>query len=517
MAFLLAVEYARFSSIGQREESIDAQFRAIREYAGKNNVKIIGSFKDEAVSGKTDARDDFQRMISAILKKEIKVDVVLVHKFNRFARSKYDSAIYKKRLKDMGVKVISVSQLIDDTPEGELLEGFLETIDQYYSNNLAAEVRKGIRENAFNGKHTGGIIPFGFSLDENRRYVPNEDAAVVKRIFEDYANGKQTKQIVEDLRKDGYTNQKGTPFVQRTIYDLLRNEKYIGNYAVTIKGVQTVRLDGIIAPIISRELWEKVRKRNRTQKARIGKSNQTYFLTGKTVCGCCGATISGAGSKRRRKDGDKVFYYGCNGRYKQKNGCDNPIIQKEWLEKNVLKTVLLNVMDDETILNITDIAYNEFLNMQEKPAVSTEKLQSELYNTLSELKNLTKLYLKGKIDDAILDEESDNLNRRKFEIEAELEERKNKAHLSISKEYLFAFFTDYIAEILRANPTDSADFMRVLFETFAEKIIVNKEDVRVIFRPNLTPAQEGDSVRAGGAVRILSTAEVLLNIDRMST
>jgi site-specific DNA recombinase len=91
-------------------------------------------------------------MISQLLKGHLQADFVLVHKFNRFARNKYDSALYKKKLKDIDIKVVSVSQKIDDTPEGELLEGFLETIDQYYSANLAVEVRKGLREKCIKGE-----------------------------------------------------------------------------------------------------------------------------------------------------------------------------------------------------------------------------------------------------------------------------------------------------------------------------------------------------------------------------
>ena len=102
-----AVAYARFSSNNQREESIDAQLRAIREYCKRENIELIEVFTDEAISGKTDDRADFQRMIQLLLKGHLQVDFVLVHKFNRFTRSKYDSALYKKKLKDVGIKVVS--------------------------------------------------------------------------------------------------------------------------------------------------------------------------------------------------------------------------------------------------------------------------------------------------------------------------------------------------------------------------------------------------------------------------
>ena len=91
-----AVAYARYSSANQREESIDAQLRAIHEYCERENIELIAEFTDEAISGKSDNREDFQNMISQLLKGHLQADFVLVHKFNRFARNKYDSALYKK-------------------------------------------------------------------------------------------------------------------------------------------------------------------------------------------------------------------------------------------------------------------------------------------------------------------------------------------------------------------------------------------------------------------------------------
>ena len=362
-----AVAYARFSSNNQREESIDAQLRAIREYCEKENIDLIAEFKDEAISGKTDDRKDFQNMIRKLLKGNIMVDYVLVHKFNRFARNKYDSALYKKKLKDIDVKVISVSQKIDDTPEGELLEGFLETIDQYYSANLAVEVRKGLRENALKGKHAGGQVLFGYSLDEEGYYRPNENAKIVKRIFEEYAAGYPKTEICERLNKEGYRNQRGKKFNTRTLYDLLRNEKYIGNYVYTIEKTETIRLDGIIKnPPINRELWQTVQElcTSSAIRGRQRKQKRTYFLTGKAYCECCGAHISGAGSKRSR-NGDLNYYYKCVGKVKHKNGCTNPSVNKDWFEPRVLKTVVSTVMSEEKIKLLAKSAYEEVLAMRD--------------------------------------------------------------------------------------------------------------------------------------------------------
>ena len=109
-----AIAYARFSSNNQREESIDAQLRAIREYCEEQGIQLVDIYTDEAQSAKTDNRDNFQEMMKKVLKGYYTIDAVIVHKFNRFARNKYDSALYKKRLRDIGIKVISVTQPIRD-------------------------------------------------------------------------------------------------------------------------------------------------------------------------------------------------------------------------------------------------------------------------------------------------------------------------------------------------------------------------------------------------------------------
>ena len=218
-----AIAYARYSSDRQREESIDAQIRAIKDYCEKENIKLVAIFTDEAQSGKNSDRDNFQEMISGIVKDRYNIDYVLVHKFNRFARNQYDSAIYKKKLKEKGVKVVSVTQKIDDTPEGAMMERFLEAMDEYYSANLAAEVRKGLRENALKGKIHGGVVPFGFDVDENMNYVPNKDAKIVRRIFEDIAAGVPKAKVVERLNAEGIRNSKGNLFCTRILYDMRKN------------------------------------------------------------------------------------------------------------------------------------------------------------------------------------------------------------------------------------------------------------------------------------------------------
>lgn len=516
-----AVAYGRFSSNNQREESIDAQFRAIREYCAKENIELIAEFKDEAISGKTDDREDFQNMISQLLKGNLNVDYVLVHKFNRFARNKYDSALYKKKLKDAGIKVISVSQKIDETPEGELLEGFLETIDQYYSANLAVEVRKGLRENALKGKHAGGQVLFGYSLDKDGYYVPNENAKIVKRIFEEYAAGVPKTEICERLNAEGYRNQRGRKFNTRTIYDLLRNPKYIGIYIYTIDRKETIRLEDVIQnPPIDRNLWEQVQRlcQEGSLKGRYRKKKRSYLLTGKTFCEECGCQISGGGSKRsgNRKDGKLNYYYKCVGKSKYKNGCKNPSINKDWVEPRILQTVLNTVMDEQQVKYLAKLAFTELEAMRDTPVVSTTQLKKELSQILTRQERLTDLYLDGGMDKAMLDEKNGELQRRKYQIEDELEKRKHIANSEdVTEKDIEDFIRNFVEDIKKSPDQTDDEFMRVVFHTFIDKVFVSKERITVQIRTDFSLMSETvANEQLSGVIHSLPTVRVEKVINR---
>ena len=118
-----AVIYARYSSDSQTEQSIDGQLRVCEEYAQKNDILILDTYIDRAMTGTNDNRPDFQRMIRDSAKRTF--GYVLVYKFDRFSRNKYETAIHKKALKDNGVKVVSATEFVPDTPEGIIFESMI--------------------------------------------------------------------------------------------------------------------------------------------------------------------------------------------------------------------------------------------------------------------------------------------------------------------------------------------------------------------------------------------------------
>ena len=203
--------YARFSSDHQREESIDAQLRAIQDYCQRSGYVLTNIYRDEAKSATTDDRPQFQQMFKDV--NSTPPDVVIVHKLDRFSRDRYDSAFYKRKLKERGVQLVSVLENIDGSPESIILESVLEGMSEYYSKNLAREVKKGKNETAHQCKHNGGNPPLGYNIDENGNYVINpSEAAVVRQIFEMYAEDTSYTKMAEKLNKQGHRTKWGRAF-----------------------------------------------------------------------------------------------------------------------------------------------------------------------------------------------------------------------------------------------------------------------------------------------------------------
>ena len=176
-----AVIYARYSSDNQREESIEGQLRECTAYCKKNDITILRTYIDRAMSAKTDHRPDFQQMIKDSAKGLF--DVIIVWKLDRFARNRYDSAHYKAQLRKYGVKVLSATENISEGPEGIILESMLEGMAEYYSAELSEKVIRGHTENALKCKYNGGTPTFGFIIDKNEFWKSRTRCGTTDRRF----------------------------------------------------------------------------------------------------------------------------------------------------------------------------------------------------------------------------------------------------------------------------------------------------------------------------------------------
>ena len=192
------VIYARFSSHSQTEQSIEGQLKECYEFAKRNEYNVIGEYIDRALTGTTDKRPEFLRMIEDSKKKAFKY--VLVYQLDRFARNRYDSATYKAKLKKNGVCVLSAKENITEDASGILVEGVLESMAEYYSVELSQKIRRGIEVSASKCQFFGGSVPLGYYIDEDKHYQIDESKAVfVRKIFEMYADGKTIVEIEKYL------------------------------------------------------------------------------------------------------------------------------------------------------------------------------------------------------------------------------------------------------------------------------------------------------------------------------
>ena len=421
--------YARFSSDNQREESIDAQIRAINEYCTYNKYTVIKIYTDEAKSATTDDRPQFQQMIKD--SSTGMFDMVIVHKLDRFSRDRYDSAFYKRELKKNKVRLISVLENLDDSPESIILESVLEGMAEYYSANLSREVMKGMKETAYQCKHTGGIPPLGFDVDQNKNYVINEyEAQSIRLIFEMYSTGYTYGQILDKLRLKKYKTKTGKEFSKSGITVILKNEKYKGTYIFNKtsqksngkRNVQPksedeiIRIPNGIPAIVSEEMWDNCNKRIRASNKSIQVSQaakEVYLLTGKIYCGACGGAMVG---NRRFCGRNKSRYvtYECNTRKRNKT-CSAKAINKDLIEDLVIDYMEKNLFASDKVNQIINKIFTYIDKVNTSNTEALIPLKRELTSTQKAIDNIINAIASGMFHES-MKEKMDTLEAKKNEL-----------------------------------------------------------------------------------------------------
>lgn len=378
-----AVIYARYSSDNQREESIEGQVRECLAFAERKGYSVVKTYADRAISGKrADNRPEFQQMISDSERGEF--EAVIVWKIDRFSRDKYDNTVYKYKLNKNGVRVISATEPIDDSPEGTLMASIFEGFSEYYIKELAQKTSRGMTENAIKGKFNGGNVTYGYIIDKNKNFRLNPvTAPIVEEIFNRYANGEKIQDIIVDLSGKGLDNN-GKPFTYHFVNWLLKNRRYIGEYSFK----DTVN-NSAIPPIVSVELFEKCQKRldeNKRKSGSFRKVEEKYYLTGKIFCGRCGDTMSGISGTGK----DKMYrYYQCMSSKKRR--CAKKIIPKDFIEGIVLSTAMTMFRDKKLIKRISDTCFA----MQGSESSELSAMKQALKKNRKEIANVMDAVKKG--------------------------------------------------------------------------------------------------------------------------
>lgn len=305
----IVAAYIRVSTEDQLEYSPDSQIKAIREYTKRNGLILPEEyiFIDEGISGRNaEKRPAFMQMIGIAKSKPTPFSSILVWKFSRFARNREDSIVYKSMLrKQCGIDVVSISEQLGEDKTSILIEALLEAMDEYYSINLAEEVRRGMTEKANRGEVVSSP-PFGYDV-ENNIFVPNaETVPIVQMIFADFLNGSGSREIAVKLNDLGILTKYGNRWENRTVEYVLRNVVYTGRLTWTpnkrntrdYDNPNTIITTGKHQPIIDLDAFDKVQEKINGHKKRYPKYARTspseYMLKGIVRCSNCGATLTQA-------------------------------------------------------------------------------------------------------------------------------------------------------------------------------------------------------------------------------
>lgn len=336
-----AVLYGRYSSHNQKDASIEQQFRECRQFAESRDIQIIGEYADHALTGKTDKRPEFQRMVRDA--QRCRFHYVITWKVDRFARNREDAAVYKGRLKKHGVKVLYAKESIPEGAAGILLEGMLESTAEWYSASLSENIKRGMEDNARECRANGSRV-IGYRVDPNGRFeIDPSTVQIVRMIFQRYNEGATQKAIADELNAKGFRTIHGKKFSSNSLTRILNNEKYIGIYKYA-----DIRIEGGMPQIIEKELFDSVQmKLERNKRAPAHRWDiADYLLTTKLFCGLCGSPMVGRAGTG--KSGKKYNYYACVGRTKRK-ACDKKPVAKDWIEEAVVRYTIEHVLSDEMI------------------------------------------------------------------------------------------------------------------------------------------------------------------------
>lgn len=341
-----AVAYARYSSAGQRDVSIEQQLADIRAFAAREGYTIVHEYADHARSGFKDvtARAAFQSMIAAAEKGSY--DTIIAWKVDRFGRNREDSAIYKGKLRRFGVRVLYAMEPIPEGSAGVLLEGMLEATAEWYSRQLSENVTRGMTDNAYKCLYNGTRI-LGYTRGPDGRYaIQPEEAAIVRNIFDLYRSGFSAARICRQLNDQGLRTSHGKNFAPEGLMRILTNERYTGVY---IWG--SIRVPDGMPAIIDRSTWEEAQRMKKKTARHVEQGAVDFLLTGRAFCGLCGAAM--IGDSGTGKSGTRHYYYSCQA-HKARKRCDKKSVSKDFLESAVVDFILDHVLADEQIEKTAD-------------------------------------------------------------------------------------------------------------------------------------------------------------------
>jgi len=456
-----AIAYYRFSSHSQNEASIDQQRQAAEKYAESKGFKIIKEYADAAISGTTEARPQYQLMLSEVNK--LKPAALILWKTDRLGRDRFELLLAKKKIRDAGCKIHYVAEATpDDSSTSNLMEAITESFAEFYSRNLSENIQRGMNYNAENALYNGHKT-LGYMKGEDKKYVIDPDKApVVQRIFNDYASGKPLTEIANELNQQGVKTVLGRKFTVNGLRSVLHNDAYFGIYRYS-----DIVIPGGMPVLITQELFDKVQtrfaenKRKGAQRASgLDEDNAPrYWLTGKLYCGECGNTMQGVSGTS--KTGAKHYYYYCS--EQRKHRCKKRPIKKDTIENLVVDT-LLDFLDDSENLASLAVDAAAYYKRNYSDAKYLEGLEAEKKVCERSLANIVRAIEQGIF--------SETMQARLMELESQkkalseaIETERVKRELMQDEHSIQSYFDKYLHEDF-SNP-ETRD---MILEYFIDKI-----------------------------------------------
>lgn len=459
----IAVIYARYSTHNQRDVSIEQQVEKCQAFAARNNLQVSEIYADRAISGKTDRRPNFQRMMRDAEKQ--KFQYVVAWKSNRMGRNMLEAMVNDARLMDQGIRCLYVEEDFDDTAAGRFALRNMMNVNQFYSENMAEDVMRGMMDNARKCM-VNGPVPYGYKRSEDGRFeIEPEAAAVVREIFERFYDGELLVDIGRDLNARGIKTATGKEWGRSSFQRMLSNERYVGVYLY-----DSIRIEDGIPPIVRKELFYSVQEKLKAKKNPRGRhrENGDYLLTGKLFCGHCGGFM--VGMCGTSKTAAKHYYYDCQTK-RQKKSCNKKAVRRDWIERKVTEAVKENIMQDSVIQWLLD-GYERFLTLHRKDSLLLSYM-SELEDVNKAIKNVMTAIEQGIITPTTKD--------RLVELEGE--RRRLEALIAIEKASLVDVPREHIEfwlDSFREGDVDDKRYQAKLINSFVKAVYLYDNELRIV-------------------------------------
>ena len=514
-----AALYARVSSDRQDVDlSVAAQLRALRDYAEKNGYLAVREYVDEAESGRIADRPQFRKMLDEASKPDAPFQEILVWKFSRFTRKREHAVAFKSMLRRKGIRVVSITEHADDTPTGKLMEAIIESVDEFYSENLAQEVVRGMREAASRGFWVTTYAPYGYKkvpVQDGAKKRPKLELnpphdAVARRIFDMALQGHSVLDIVKTLNVEGIPNSNGKRWLKTTIHAMLTNEAYTGTLVWGTNardGQEPVRVEDAFPAIVTSQEFDRINRMLQSRAPKVAHPRRAvspYLLSGLLKCETCGKAMSAAEAKS-----GKYTYYICHSLLKQgKGACDTPRLNAKSFEGLIIEQLRENVLTESNIRDLVKLVDEEMDGVAREERNRLETIEAELEEVKRKLDRIWHFVENTDLDMADASERILEHRHRREQLEAAAEEAREA--LAQRRELLdsadtIAAFAEEMSEFLKTSELTET---RAFVQSFVKEVLVRPGKAAIIYA---IPTPEDSPI--GGA----DASEIALNGEVMNT